>query len=379
MQFKKYLVNDKSKALERALSELGPDATLLSERSVRRKGWRGLFQRRVLEVTFAYDPDTVPSKLKRNAAFDGAYNGVYNGAIDSSTAASVALLDEKIEKLENIQETLISFMNKFDIIKRDITYDYPDDIQALLSKMIDSQVREELAHTLAKQTEKLMRERPGSSAAEILEHLMQEQLGRPEPILHKKFTQKVVLVLGPTGVGKTTSVVKLAAGFVKQRMNIGIINTDIFRIGAKEQLKTYADILKSPFQLVYYPEEVEKAMEEMKDRDIIFIDTAGKRPGDEEYKEDLLKLVRIIQPEDTLLCLSATTSFAAVKEIVDTYGFLDDYRIIVTKLDETKYRGALLNISWYANKPFAYVTTGQNVPADIEIANVEKLAKEILL
>ena len=116
----------------------------------------------------------------------------------------------------------------------------------------------------------------------------------------------------------------------------------------------------------------------MSDRDVVFIDTAGKRPGDEQHKEDILDIVRILKPEDILLCLAATTGFASIKEMVDTYGFVDEFRLLVTKLDETKYRGQLLNLCWYTQKPLAYVTTGQNVPDDIEIVNVESIAKQII-
>jgi len=245
--------------------------------------------------------------------------------------------------------------------------------------MIESQVREELAHSLAKQAGQMLRQQPGANAAEIVEHLMLEQIGRAEPILHKKFTQKVILVLGPTGVGKTTTIVKLAADFaVKQKKNVGIINTDTYRIGAKEQMQTYADILGVPMQVVYHSHELDAAMESLSDRDLVFVDTTGKRPGDEQHKEDLLEIVRILKPEDVLLCLAATTSFSSIKEMVDTYGFVDDYRLLITKLDETKHRGSVLNISWYTQKPLAYVTTGQKVPDDIEVADVESLVKQIV-
>jgi len=274
---------------------------------------------------------------------------------------------------------LSDFIEKFSFVKREITYDYPEEVQELLLRMIESQVREELAHSLAKDTELMLRKQPGTSAVEVLEHLIHEQLGRPEPILHKKFTQKVILVLGPTGVGKTTTIVKLAADFsVKQKKKVGIINTDTFRIGAQEQLQTYADILGIPLQVVYRAAELESALENMSDRDIIFVDTAGKRPGDEQHRDDLLDIVRILRPEDTLLCLAATTSFASIKETIDTYGFVDDYRLLITKVDETKFRGTLLNISWYSQRPLAYVTTGQNVPDDIEVVNIESITKQIV-
>ena len=300
------------------------------------------------------------------------------GAYDETASAGEQL--ERLDKrIDAIDEMLSDFMEKFSFVKRDITYDYPDDVQELLQSMIENQVREELAHSLAKEAELMMRKQPGTGAAEVLEHLILEQLGRPEPILHKKFTQKVILVLGPTGVGKTTTIVKLAADFsVKQKKKIGIINTDTFRIGAQEQLQTYADIMGIPLQVVYRADEMEEALDSMSDRDIIFVDTAGKRPGDEQHKEDILDIVRIMRPEEILLCLASTTGFAAIKEMIDTYGFVDEYKLLITKLDETRYRGQLLNISWYTQRPLAYVTTGQNVPDDIEVVDVESIAKQIL-
>jgi len=385
MLVKRYHARDMQQAMDTVIRELGSDAVILNSRKVRKKGMKNLFHKPVLEVMVAYDPADVPAVKKLN----DSYNTVNTGGADKGQRAKIApaktgpvnneQFDRLDRRIDSIDSMLSDFIEKFSFVKRDITYNYPEDVQELLLKMIDSQVREELAHSLAKQTEQIQRKQPDSSAAEILEHLILEQLGRPEPILHKKFTQKVILVLGPTGVGKTTTIVKLAADFsVKQKKKIGIINTDTYRIGAQEQLQTYADILSVPLHVIYWADELEAALEGMSDRDIIFVDTAGKRPGDEQHKDDVLKMVQILKPEDTLLCLSAATGFAAIKEIVDTYGFVDDYRLLITKLDETKFRGALLNISWYAQKPLAYVTTGQNVPDDIEIVDVESIAKKII-
>jgi len=379
MQVKRYRANDMKQAMDAAIRELGSDAVMLTSRKVRGKGLKGLFGKPVLEVTFGYDPATVPSvqKKKMDAVIENSNKSFKNW--DNAMPLQAAGNEQLEKRMDSFEAMLTEFMKKFDIVKRDITYDYPDDVQVLLRKMVDTQVREELAHSLAKQTEQLLRNKPGTNATEVLEHLLHEQFGRAEPILHKKFTQSVVLMLGPTGVGKTTSMVKLAADFaVKQRKKVGIINTDTYRIGAQEQLQTYADILGVPIQSVYYPDELTAAMDQMSDRDMIFVDTAGKKPGDEQHKEDLLELVRVLKPEDTLLCLSATTSFSSVVEMIDTYGFIDDYRLMITKLDETKHRGALLNISWYTHKPIAYVTTGQNVPDDIEIVDFDTLIKQIV-
>ncbi|MDR2571929.1 MAG: flagellar biosynthesis protein FlhF [Oscillospiraceae bacterium] len=383
MQVKKYRVKNMNQALDAAIRDLGSDAVMLTHNKVRRKGLKHLFRKPELEVQFAYDPATTPSAKRRTSPYSmpdlTAPDKPQKESIGKAVTASSEQFEQLDKRMNSFESMLTDFLDKFSYVKRDITYDYPDEVQDLLGKLIEAQVREELAHSLAKQAEQLLKQQPGTGATEIIEHLLLEQLGRAEPILHKKFTQKVILVLGPTGVGKTTSIVKLAADFsVRQKKNVGIINTDTYRIGAQEQLQTYADILGVPIQVVYHSHELEKAMESMSDRDMIFVDTAGKRPGDEQHKEDLLDIVRVLKPEDVLLCLSATTSFASIKEVVDTYGFVDDYRIMITKLDETNFWGSVLNISWYTQKPLAYVTTGQDVPDDIEIADVEALVKQMV-
>jgi len=398
MLVKRYHANDMQQAMETVIKELGSDAVILNSRKVRKKGWKNWFRKPILELMVAYDPANVPAVKKLNLAQSAAYyqniaqfeddrHDIHDIASTPSShpshTAAPAINNDQLDRLDKRIDTIDSILNefieKFSFVKRDITYDYPEEVQELLQKMIENQVREELAHSLAKETDNLLRNMPGTNAAEVLEHLILERLGKPAPILHKKFSQKVILVMGPTGVGKTTTIVKLAADFsVKQKKKIGIINTDTFRIGAQEQLQTYADIMGIPLQVVYQAAELEATLESMSDRDIIFVDTAGKRPGDEQHKEDILDIVRIMKPEDILLCLAATTSFPAIKEMVDTYGFVDNYRLLVTKLDETKYRGALLNLCWYTQKQIAYVTTGQSVPDDIEVIDVESITKQIL-
>ena len=379
MLVKRYHAKDMQQAMDTVIRELGSDAVILNSRKVRKKGLKNLFRKPVLEVMVAYDPANIPSAKKLNPPYMPSIDKTPKEPKQKPVPMSNEQLERLDRRIDSIDAMLGDFIDKFSFVKRDITYDYPEEVQELLQRMIENQVREELAHTLAKETEQMMKKQPDTNASEILEHLVLEQLGRAEPILHKKFTQKVILVLGPTGVGKTTTIVKLAADFsVKQKKKVGIINTDTYRIGAQEQLQTYADILGVPLQVIYWPDELDNALENMSDRDIIFVDTAGKRPGDEQHKQDLLNIVRILKPEDILLCLSATTGFASIKEMVDTYGFVEEYRLMITKLDETKFRGQLLNISWYAQKPIAYVTTGQNVPDDIEVVDVEMVAKQIV-
>jgi len=391
MQIKRYIVDNMQQAMDAAIRELGSDAVMMNQKKIRKKGLKNLFRKPVLEVQFAYDPNQIPSVKKAKATnkqHDGSSFSTFmhpedKGWGDHYKGKAAIINSEQVEQLNNrmdtFESTLTEFLDKFSYMKRDITYDYPEEVEKLLGKLIESQVRDELAHSLAKQTEKILKEKPGANAAEVMEHLILEQLGRAEPILHKKFTQQVILFVGPTGVGKTTTLIKLAADFyIKQKKSIGIINADMYRVGAKEQMELYGDMLGAPVEFVYYAHELEKAMENLSDKEIIFVDTVGKSPDDEEHKKDLLEIERILKPQDIFLCLSATTSYASVKEMVDTYGIVDNYRVLITKLDETKYRGAVLNISWYTQRPLAYVTTGQKVPDDIEIADIESLVKQIV-
>ncbi|MCL2425530.1 MAG: flagellar biosynthesis protein FlhF [Oscillospiraceae bacterium] len=392
MQVKRYHAENMKQAMDTAIRELGSDAVMIAQSKVRRKGLKNLFRKPLLEVQFAYDPANTPMARKLNLSYTSEReNSMQNtrsasanalarsGDSDKRSNVSTEQLERFDARMNSFEVVLTDFLDKFAYVKRDITYDYSKEVLKILGKLIDEQVREELAHSIAKQAEQLLKQQPDADVLEVVEHLMLEEFSRPEPILHKKFTQKVVLMIGPTGVGKTTSMVKLATEFsVKQKKNVGIINTDTYRIGAQEQLQTYADILGIPIHVVYQADELEDVMEQMSDRDIIFVDTAGKRPGDEQHKDDLLNIVRILEPEDILLCLAATTSFSSIKEMVDTYGFVDDYKVMITKLDETKFRGSIFNINWYTQKPLAYVTTGQDVPDDIEVADVESIVKAIV-
>jgi len=378
MLVKRYHANDMQQAMDQVIKELGSDAVILNSRKIRKKGLKYLFRKPILEVMVAYDPANVPAVKKLNLT-TALPDSTDKGFKHKQNTVSNEQLERLDKRIDSINDMLTVFIDKFSYVKREVTYDYPEEIQILLQRMIESQVREELAHSLAKEADQLLRKEPGTSAVEILEHLILEKIGRPEPILHKKFTQKVILVLGPTGIGKTTTIVKLSADFsVKQKKKIGIINTDSYRIGAHDQLQTYADILGAPLQMVYGADGLESALDNMADRDIIFVDTAGKRPGDEKHRDEILELIRIAEPEEILLCLSATTGFAATKEIIDTYGFMNDYKLLVTKLDETRFRGPLLNMCWYTKKPLSYITTGQDVPNDIAVVDVELIAKTIL-
>ena len=437
MLVKRYHVKDMQEAMDTVIRELGSDAVILNSRRVRQKGWKFFFQKPVLEVMVAYDPAKIPvarrtsgsgasalrggglqqlsdggigdaanygrppvratGVVSAGAAYTGnTINAMANSSIEpdlgaenvrlasglgqdnsqNNTSEHLRNLDSRIDSIDSM---LSNFLNRFSFVKRDITYDYSEGVENLILSLIENQVREELAHSLARETDAILKRQESTEPAEVMEYLIHEQFGTPEPIQHKKFTQKIILFIGPTGVGKTTSLVKLAANFsVKQKKKVGIINTDTYRIAAQEQLKAYADILSIPLAVVYQVSEILDAVQSMSDRELIFIDTAGKRPGDPQHVEDIERLIELAQPEEVILCLSAPTSFSALTEVIDNYSFIENFKLLVTKLDETQYRGMLLNLVWYSKKKLAYVTTGQNVPDDIQNIDIGSLAAELL-
>jgi flagellar biosynthesis protein FlhF len=395
MLVKRYHAKDMSQAMVQIVKELGSDAVILSNRKVRKKGFQNYFKPRILEVMVAYDPALIPSArpVKEKQMLPSAPPDKEERAAQAAQAAETAKavpqalspevsseqfarLDKRIDSLD---EVLGNFIRRFEYVKRDVTFDYPEEIQALVCNLVENQVREELAHNIAKETDAIWRKQNDTNAEEVMEQVIAEIVGTPSPVVHKKFKQKVILMLGPTGVGKTTSIVKLAADFaITQKKKVGIINTDTYRIAAQEQLRTYADILNISLSVVYDMSDLQAEMNFMSDREVVFIDTAGKRPGDEKHTEDVRKIIKTCEPEDILLCIPATVNFPALKEVVDAYSFIENYKLLVTKIDETRFRGMILNLCWYTKKPLSYFTNGQDVPDDIEKIDAEKLARDLL-
>ncbi len=192
-------------------------------------------------------------------------------------------------------------------------------------------------------------------------------------------SNKRIMLIGPTGVGKTTTLVKMAGRYaLSHNLKVGLINTDTYRVAAHEQLKTYSDILQIPCYVVYSAAEMAEALDAMEDRDVILIDTAGKSTSDEQYHQDIKSYAEICGTDEILLAISASTSFNACKEIIRNFSFLESYKLIITKLDEISAWGNIVNIAAYAKQPIAFVTIGQSVPQDIAEPNMEEIIKKIL-
>lgn len=207
------------------------------------------------------------------------------------------------------------------------------------------------------------------------------KLGQPKVITPTQNTPKYVFFIGPTGVGKTTTIAKIASRFkLDEKAKIAFITADTYRIAAVEQLRTYANILGVPLKVVYNEEDIKESRKEFSDYDLIFVDTAGRSHRNKEHRDDLVKLIEAVPKEEReiYLVLSATTKYKDLKAITEVYSEITDYSLIFTKLDETNYVGNILNIRMLTNMPLSYATFGQDVPDDIERIDPQDIAKRLL-
>jgi flagellar biosynthesis protein FlhF len=195
----------------------------------------------------------------------------------------------------------------------------------------------------------------------------------------KKNSPRIIALVGPTGVGKTTTTAKLAAMYALNRGNkVALITMDIFRVGAVEQLKTYSRIMGIPLEVASTPKELEKAVDKHSSCDLIFIDTAGRSHKDKEKLDEMKNFLDNSIPIEVYLCLSATTKDRELEEILNRFRVFQISKVVFTKIDESESLGNMVNLLIRDNLQIAYFTTGQRVPEDIEVATSAKLADMIL-
>lgn len=255
-------------------------------------------------------------------------------------------------------------------------------LRLLYNTMIDNEVDEKYANEIIGDAEK--NRKPGATMDFILGTIYQKMIlkfGKSEGITPSANGPKVVFFIGPTGVGKTTTIAKIASSFsVNEKKKVALVTTDTYRIAATDQLRTYAGILEVPFRVIYEPEELTVAVQDFASCDYIFVDSAGHSHKNEELLYKQKEFLDSVADMDTqiFLVLSATTKYRDLKKIADNYKEISDYQLIFTKLDETGEYGNLYNVRCTTGANIAYITCGQNVPDDIEVFNAQKTVKNLL-
>lgn len=399
MVIKKFIGRTEEEAVEAARKELGAGVVIMNVKKVRKKGVFTFMKKQMVEVTVALEeeaekftpvkkeqgtpivtPASVQSAPIRPAAREN--NGI---------KAEVEILEEKLDTLqtllvkqmqqpreEEIQETAAGEKEP-----AEDTTELMKFLKLLNTTMLDNEVDEKYVSQMMDELEKV--HKPGMPFDYALANTYQKMVlkfGKPVEITTAEKGVKTIFFIGPTGVGKTTTIAKIASKFtVEDKKKVALLTADTFRIAAAEQLRTYANILETPFRVIYTVEELQAAVKDFANFDYIFIDTAGHSPGNNSLKESMGKLVNCMDgtvEKEVFLVLSATTKYRDLMNIADSYKGVADYRLIFTKLDETTAFGNLLNLKLYTGASMSYVTCGQNVPDDIEKFNPQKTVKKLL-
>ena len=367
MVIKKYIVKNMNEALTRIRYELGKDAIIISQRKIREAGVKGYFKPKLMEVTAALENNKLDRKNK-------TINYEKEENIDSFK-----------ESLNNINKIITKDENKIDK-EEDKLKEEVKEIKQLLNKVIQNTNKEKEDNLIKDYLNEIDIE---ESVIEELDLEDYDNIDKFKESFRKLLVKDIkvssqdlrgkIALIGPTGIGKTTTIAKLAGRLALiEKKKVGLITIDTYRIGAVEQLKTYAEIMNIPFKVVITLKEMEEAIKELEDCDVVLIDTTGRSSKNTMQISELRAFIKKINADNISLVISGTTKNRDIETILRGYSEVNYENIIITKLDETTSYGCIYNIIKKSNKEIAYITTGQNVPEDIRTPSVNEVCKLIL-
>ena len=406
MIIKKFTAKTEKEAIENARAELGEGVVVMNVKPVKPKGLFAFLKTPMVEVTVALEEESE----KLTAAVSAISNVLASSqskeeetAVKSTPVVETpekrdnsGVIKEKREnnsaieeKLDSLQSLLEQQLQKPEEEKPEPQEEKKEETETdrfmhlLHDTMLDNEVDEKYAQEIIDEIELI--NKPNIPFDYALANIYQKMIlkfGKPSGIEPASNGIKLVFFIGPTGVGKTTTIAKVASKFrVDEKKKVALLTADTYRIAAAEQLRTYANILEVPFRVIYTVEEINKALEDFKDYDYILIDTAGHSHQNTTQKDNMRNIIHSVDDKvesEVHLVLSATTKYKDLISIADSYKEMADYKLIFTKLDETTTLGNLLNLRLYTGASLSYVTYGQNVPDDIEDFNPQKTVKRLL-
>lgn len=431
MKIRKYQGKTESETMIQVKEELGVDALIVSVKQIKPRGLMKLFKKPYVEITAAIDDRTIVNDralpqinlraddvLKNNSLVgDSKYMQPINSKqsstneldefkqfIERFSSKQKERQNNQTQTVERIRESISEsfdqngqnhgFMNEIvenetsdgdKLINRNIqileeTIEDTPILKLIYEQLIENEVDEpyanELMHGLA---EYVFENNPElDDVVSVVYKRIVKQLEDAQ-ILPKAGDKKTAFFIGPTGVGKTTTIAKIASlHTLNYNRQVALITSDTYRIAAVEQLRTYANILSIPIRVVYTKDELIEAIDAFSDKDLILIDTAGRSHQNEEHQMELKELLDSIQDKEVYLTVSVATKYKDLQKIVKVYQDLCDVKIIFTKLDETQCLGNILNIKMGTRSTLSYVTFGQNVPDDMSEINPHEIAKNLL-
>lgn len=432
MIIKKFQGKTEEEAVSKARAELGDALVIMNVKSVKPKGMFSIFKPQMKEVTVALEDDMQPAGAQREELTDNQASDLRKAVAAvseiarehftqpaESPAVSAPIPQEANTKTQaasnavhnpgdsaqqqegenrdtDRRETVLQ--NSKNIMEENVVTDLQKGgsgagsgtdnsniafFKLLYSVMLENEVDEHVANQLIDELDRSMK--PNMPIDFMLSNVYQKMIlkfGQPSTITPAQKGPKIVFFIGPTGVGKTTTIAKIASKFrVLDKKKVALLTADTYRIAAADQLRTYANILEVPFRVIYKPAEMETAIADYKDYDYILVDTAGHSHHNEQQRENMSEFVRSLDhsiEKEIYLVVSATTKYSDLVSIANAYQTMTDYKLIFTKLDETTTLGNLLNLKIHTGAQMSYITCGQNVPDDFEVFNAQETVKRLL-
>lgn len=425
MIIKKFQAKTEEAALELARKELGSGIVVMNVKKVKKKGLFSIFKPQQIEVTVALEEEEkqnfreAVAKVSEIARQSEAAGNTRSAKTEPEQSAKQgkaepgsqpekqrqqekqrqpekntqtidsrqeSAIEEKLSTLQNLLEKQIGSTQEEE--KESEGEEKKEDSNVaffhLLYKMLlDNEIEETYANQLVEELDGSVKpDMPIDYLLSVVYQKMVLKFGQTKTIQSAEKGPKLVYFIGPTGVGKTTTIAKIASRLsVVEKKKIVLLTADTYRIAAAEQLRTYANILEVPFRIIYTPQEIRTAIEDYAAYDYIFVDTSGHSQKNTDQRDDTLALLRAADGQaekEVYLVVSATTKYRDLLNIADTYQKLTDFRLVFTKLDETQCQGNLFNLRLHTDAPMSYVTCGQNVPDDIGEFDAQKTVKLLL-
>lgn len=390
MIIKKFQAATETEGILMAKEEMGNAAVIMNIKTIKHRGLAKLWKKDYVEVTAALEErvhttDKIPVKTI-NAIVDDNTKPVME--LENHTTA----IEEKLNNLQDMLEKKISQnMTQEPDKTEEVTEEEKEDnicikfMQLVYRQLLDNEVDEKYANQIIGEIEGSLKKETNIDS--ILAGIYQKvilKLGQPKVLEAEDKKTKLVFFVGPTGVGKTTTIAKLASYFkIEKKLKVAFITCDTYRIAAVEQLRTYANILDVPMQVVYTIEEFNTAIKGYDGYDLVFVDTAGRSHKNTEQCDEVMHFINDCRTTENMekevfLVLSAATKYKDLINITEVFGQIDNYSIIFTKLDETGCLGNILNMKLHTGVPLSYVTSGQAVPDDISILDAQKISRNLL-
>lgn len=419
MIIKKFQGKTEAEAVSLAKKEMGENVVVMSTRDVKKKGLFSIFKRSMVEITVGMEEESerqiseafsqiakvaqaadmtadrpyVPKKEEPVSTINAALSKSSVAATYTPSGASHAqqgssssanhVIEKRLDSLQSLLEQQLTKETKEEDFSKDADDSTVSFLKLIYSTLIDNEVDEKYVNEIMAEIGKLSSQ--NASIDLLLANIYQKMIlkfGQPVTIPLGLDKQRVIFFIGPTGVGKTTTIAKLASKLcVNHKKKVVLLTTDTYRIAAAEQLRTYASILDAPFRVIYTEDEMTTALGDFKDYDYILVDTAGHSHHNEEQKNSMSHFINSVDDsvdKDIYLVVSATTKYRDLLSIADAYSEFTDYKLIFTKLDETTTFGNLFNLCMHTGASMSYVTCGQNVPDDIEVFSPQSTVKQLL-